>query len=181
MTKSLHRELEAIRRALAGRPPDPPDPPGPSINEELSRWDPNRTAGFLAVIKRIPEYDRYCDDHDPGLVAVTDMHEMAWLLGGTNKELWGTCVKCKAELGPYELGSKLAEPEPEPEPELYEDDTGQFWRARHCKACERKRSKNTDWVDAAWTAPMGDVPNPWDFCTTCGRELDPSQPATRDG
>lgn len=98
--QSLRRRLEALRKALANRPPAP-SPSSLSVNEQLSRPDPVRDAGVLVVMKRVREFDRLCTECDPGTRDVSPLEEWAWFLGGLVKELWGTC-RCGAELEPYE-------------------------------------------------------------------------------
>lgn len=182
MSRSLRRQLEAIRRALAGRPPDPPDPPGPSITEELSRPDPVRLASVIAVMARTSLLDRFCDEHDDGRVANDPLTQLAWTIDWGGKPApWDFCATCSKELDRFDPES-VTKPEPNfPEPELWVDEEfGEYWRARYCELHDRDRSMKPDGADDVWIEPEWKTENPWDACTTCGKELVPCEPATRD-
>lgn len=181
MTKSLRRQLEALRRALASRPPKPPKPPGPSINEELSRYDPIRIAGVLAVMHRSGLLDRFCDACDDGPWVDEPQTRSVWAaFSGGERMPWDVCATFGIELDALERHT-YEEPKPAfPEPELWEDDTGQSWRVRYCKRCDRARSTRPDGADDVWIEPEWKTEKPSDSCVKCGRELSACEPATRD-
>lgn len=189
MNRSLRRELEAIRRALAGRPPrppdppDPPDPPGPSVTEVLSRWDPIRMAGVLAVAHRTGELDRFCDAHDDSSRVDNPRVQKLWALDwGGRKMPWDRCANatCRIKLDRFDPAS-CRQPDPIPEPELFEDDDGRDWPARRCDKCDRRRSAKSDQDDHVWMRSVLESDAPWNLCTKCGRELEPCEPITRGG
>lgn len=178
MNRELRRRLEALRKALASRPKAPE---GLSIDEELSRWDLNGMAGVLAVMQRTGLLDRFCDDCDDGPWVNEPQTRTVWAaFSGGERMPWDVCASCDRELEAFERHS-YEKPEPVvPEPELWEDETGQCWPARRCKACDRDRSTKPDSADAAWEDPIPGTPKRWEFCTGCGTVLGPCEPASRD-